>query len=159
MKLKVPALAQASNCGRNVVLQSLSDTSALKLNRETGMFSGPPWTSKCLQPALASMYRGWSAQKADEIYLWFRIMGWSYWNTTGKHHGTQGICGDPGSKRHADKLTSLQPTDIGIRIEGGEVGAFPICFLHAWKTCHTWVSICYINGLILLTYTPGSFPI
>ena len=29
-------------------------TWALKENLDTGMFSGPPWTSKCLQPALAS---------------------------------------------------------------------------------------------------------
>ena len=29
-------------------------TLASKENLDTGMFSGPPWTSKCLQPALAS---------------------------------------------------------------------------------------------------------
>lgn len=29
-------------------------TIALKERRETGIFSGPPWTSKCLQPAFVS---------------------------------------------------------------------------------------------------------
>ena len=29
-------------------------TLASNENRDTGMFSGPPWTSKCLHPALAS---------------------------------------------------------------------------------------------------------
>ncbi len=35
-------------------------TLASNENLDTGMFSGPAWTSKCLHPALAVMYRGLS---------------------------------------------------------------------------------------------------
>ena len=38
-------------------------TFELKPNLEPPIFSGPPWTSKCLQPALALTYRGWSPCK------------------------------------------------------------------------------------------------
>ena len=44
-------------------------TSALKEKRETGMFSGPPWTSKCLHPALASTYRELSKNVGHILYV------------------------------------------------------------------------------------------
>ena len=45
-------------------------TTALKENRDTGIFSGPPWTSKCLQPALALTYVGLSSGY-KRVYSYF----------------------------------------------------------------------------------------
>ena len=41
----------------------LYQTLASKVNLEEGMFSGPPCTSKCLQPAFARTYLKWSPCK------------------------------------------------------------------------------------------------
>ena len=41
-----------------------SFTCASKENLDTGIFSGPPWTSKCLHPALASTYL------ESSVYKW-----------------------------------------------------------------------------------------
>ena len=53
MDVVPPFSTQDSNCGMNVVAQSLSVTLAEKVCRK---LSGPPCTTKCLQPAVAATY-------------------------------------------------------------------------------------------------------
>eukprot|EP00036_Acanthoecidae_sp_10tr_P015574 CAMPEP_0206297218 /NCGR_PEP_ID=MMETSP0106_2-20121207/6061_1 /ASSEMBLY_ACC=CAM_ASM_000206 /TAXON_ID=81532 /ORGANISM="Acanthoeca-like sp., Strain 10tr" /LENGTH=79 /DNA_ID=CAMNT_0053727881 /DNA_START=1657 /DNA_END=1896 /DNA_ORIENTATION=+ len=50
-----PAATQASNAGIKVVAQSRRDTLASKVCR---IVSGPPCTTRCLQPAVAATQRG-----------------------------------------------------------------------------------------------------